>query len=36
MYHIITVYPNDIGEKDCMLMINNTVNSAWFAEEQRL
>ena len=23
-------YPNDIGGKDCMLMLNNTVNSGWF------
>ena len=26
-------YPNDIGGKDCMLMLNNTVNNAWFARE---
>ena len=24
-------YLNDIGGKDCMLMLNNTVNNAWFA-----
>ena len=29
-------YPNDIGGKDCMPMLNNTVNSVWFAREQRL
>ena len=29
-------YPNNIGGKDCMLMLNNTVNNAWFAKEQRL
>ena len=29
-------YLNDIGGKDCMLMLNNTVNNAWFAREQRL
>ena len=29
-------YPNDIGGKDCMLMLNNTVKSAWFAKGQRL
>ena len=29
-------YPKDIGGKDCMLMLNNTVNNAWFAKEQRL
>ena len=29
-------YPNNIGGKDCMLMLNNTVNSAWFARERRL
>ena len=29
-------YPNDIGGKDCMLMLNHTVNNAWFAKEQRL
>ena len=29
-------YPNDIGGKDCMLMLNNTLNSVWFAREQRL
>ena len=29
-------YPNDIGGKDCMLMLKNTVNNAWFAREQRL
>ena len=29
-------YPNNIGGKDYMLMLNNTVNNAWFAKEQRL
>ena len=29
-------YPNDIDRKDCMLILNNTVNSAWFAREPRL
>ena len=29
-------YPNAIGRKDCMLMLNNTVNSAWFTRERRL
>ena len=29
-------YPNDIIRQDCMLMLNNTVNSAWFARDQRL
>ena len=28
-------YPNDIVGKDCMLMLNNTVNNAWFARERR-
>ena len=26
-------YPNDIGGKGCMLMLNSTENSAWFARE---
>ena len=26
-------YPNDIGGKDCILMLNITVNSAWSARE---
>ena len=29
-------YPNDIGGKDCMLILNNTVDSAWFARERSL
>ena len=29
-------YSNDIGGKNCMLMLNNAVNSAWFARERRL
>ena len=29
-------YPNDIGGKDCMLLLNNTVNNGWFARERRL
>ena len=29
-------YPNNIGGKDCMQMLNNTVNNAWFARNQRL
>ena len=29
-------YLNDIGAKDCMLMLNNTMNSGWFAKERRL
>ena len=29
-------YPNDIGGKDCMLMLNNTANNAWFSGKQRL
>ena len=29
-------YPNDIGGRDCMLMLNNTVNNAWFDRERRL
>ena len=29
-------YPNNIGGKDCMLMLNNTVKNAWFAKGQRL
>ena len=29
-------YPNDIGGKDYMLMLNNTVKNAWFAKGQRL
>ena len=29
-------YPNNIGGKDCMLILNNTLNSGWFAREQRL
>ena len=29
-------YPNDIGGNNCMLKLNNTVNDAWFAREQRL
>ena len=24
-------YPNDFGRKDCMLILNNTANSTWFA-----
>ena len=28
-------YPNNIGGKDCMLMLNITLNSAWSAREQR-
>ena len=27
-------YPNDIGRKDCMLILNNTVNNAWLAREE--
>ena len=26
-------YPNNFGVKDCILMLNNTVNRAWFARE---
>ena len=29
-------YPNIIGGKDCILMLNGTANSAWFAREKRL
>ena len=29
-------YLNDIYRKDCMLILNNTVNNAWFARERRL
>ena len=29
-------YLNDIGGKDCMLILTKTVNNAWFAREQRL
>ena len=29
-------YPNDTGEKDCILMLNITVNSAWSARERSL
>ena len=29
----LVLYPNTIGIKDCMLMVNNIVNSAWFARE---
>ena len=28
--------PNDIGGKNCMLMLNNTVCNAWFARERSL
>ena len=28
--------PNNFGKKNCMLILNNFVNSAWFAREQRL
>ena len=30
---MVVAYPNDIGGKDCMLMLNNTANSAYFARE---
>ena len=37
MYIIwLVLYSNDIGRKDCMLMLNSTENSAWFAKELRL
>ena len=26
-------YPNYIGGKDCMPILNNTVNNAWFARK---
>ena len=29
-------YPNDTGGRDWILMLNNAVNSAYFAIEQRL
>ena len=29
-------YPNNIGGKDCMLMLNNTVDNSWFDSERRL
>ena len=32
----LVLYPNDIGGKDYMLMLNNTVKSAWFARERSL
>ena len=30
------LYPNNIGGKDCMLMLNTNVNSAYFARKKRL
>ena len=36
VHHRFVPYPNNIGEKDWMLMLSNTVNSAWFARERRL
>ena len=29
-------YLNDNGGQDCMVMLNNTVSSAWFVREQSL
>ena len=29
-------YPNNIGGKDCMLILNNIVKNAWFAKGQKL
>ena len=34
--HELVPYPNDIGGKDCMLILNRAANSAWFAREGRL
>ena len=33
---LLVLYSNDIGGKDCILILNMTVNSAWSAKEQRL
>ena len=33
MYRMLSALSNDIGGKNCMLMLNNTVNNAWFARE---
>ena len=32
----LVAYPNNIRRKNCMLMLKNTVNNAWFARERRL
>ena len=32
----LVTYPNDIGEKNCMLILKSTENSTRFAREQRL
>ena len=29
----LVLYPSIIDGKDCMLVLNNTLNSAWFAGE---
>ena len=29
----LVAYPNDIGGKECILMLKNTLNSAWIARE---
>ena len=30
---MLVPYSNDIGGKDCMLMLNNITTSAWFSRE---
>ena len=36
VYHMGGALSKDSGRKNCMLMLNNTVNGAWLAMERRL
>ena len=35
MYHMVGALSKRYCRKDCMLILNSTVNNAWFAMEQR-